>query len=160
MPISAPKPYWAPSASRVLAFQKTLEESTSRRNRSAVARLPVTIASLWALPYCAEGKALRHAAALKATEGFTCAGSADWRVPTREELFSLTDATRFNPAIDPEFFPDTKSDWHWSSTPYANNPADYAWGVYFNYGHTDIYLRVSYGFVRAVRSVAPAAPGQ
>ena len=47
-----------------------------------------------------------------------------------------------------------------SSTPYADNPADYAWGVNFNNGNTNINNRNNTGFVRAVRSVSPAAPGQ
>src|SRR5579859_577129 len=47
-----------------------------------------------------------------------------------------------------------------SSTPYANNPADYAWGVNFNNGNTNINNRDNNGFVRAVRSVVPASPGE
>ncbi len=47
-----------------------------------------------------------------------------------------------------------------SSTPYADNPADYAWGVNFNNGNTNINNRNNTGFVRAVRSVSPAAPGE
>jgi RNA-directed DNA polymerase len=47
-----------------------------------------------------------------------------------------------------------------SSTPNAENPADYAWGVNFNNGNTNITNRNNTGFVRAVRSVAPAAPGE
>jgi hypothetical protein len=87
--------------------------------------------------------------------------TGDWRLPTEQELLSLVDRERYNPAINPELFPGTKSAFYWSSTPYAFNPADDAWGVDFNDGYTLAYHRSSNnGFVRAVRSVAPASPGQ
>lgn len=38
-----------------------------------------------------------------------------WRMPTRKELESLVDTSRYNPAIDTEKYPDTKSDWYWTS---------------------------------------------
>jgi len=47
-----------------------------------------------------------------------------------------------------------------SSTPDAENPDDYAWGVNFNNGNTNINNSDNNGFVRAVRSVSPASPGE
>jgi hypothetical protein len=61
----------------------------------------------------------------------------DWRLPTIQELLSLVDYTRSEPAIDTTFFRDVPKDdcwWFWSSTPDASAPADYAWVVYFSYG--------------------------
>jgi|SRR5579859_5841404 len=84
----------------------------------------------------------------------------DWRLPTEEELLTLVDRKRYSPAINIELFPNTASEFYWSSTPYAYGPADYAWGVYFDDGDTGIDGRDSGGFVRAVRSVVPASPGQ
>src|SRR4029077_4192535 len=51
MPISAPRPYSKPSAKRVEALTKTELESTSRRNRRALASSSVTIASVCCDPY-------------------------------------------------------------------------------------------------------------
>jgi hypothetical protein len=74
-----------------------------------------------------------------------------WRLPTIKELFSLADHTRSSPAIDVEVFPDTESDWYWSSTPTAWNDAA-VWVVDFNYGCVLSLRRGSSACVRAVRA--------
>jgi hypothetical protein len=79
-------------------------------------------------------------------------GHTDWRLPTREELQSLVDYNRYNPAIDPELFPETPANYFWSSSPDASDPG-YAWVVYFYHGYVHLYYRYSSAFVRAVRSV-------
>lgn len=90
-------------------------------------------------------------------KALTTAGHTDWRLPTIQELLSLVDYTRHDPAIDDALFPDTKSTYYWSSSPDASSPADYAWIVAFGDGHAYYYDRDHTAFVRAVRSVAPAS---
>lgn len=85
-------------------------------------------------------------------------GFSDWRLPTVEELFLLADRSRKEPAIDTELFPDTKSDWYWTSSPWAGSPASFAWIVYFYYGYAYYNHRGYRACVRPVRSLA--APGQ
>ena len=77
-----------------------------------------------------------------------------WRLPTRQELESLLDLSRYNPAIDTEVFPDTKSDDYWTDTPTAWNTAA-VWVVIFGYGAVGDGGRGNLACVRAVRS-APA----
>jgi len=100
----------------------------------------------------AEKKVTSHAKAEAAVKKMTAAGHKDWRLPTVEELFALADRIRMSPAIDTDYFPDCKSDWYWTATPYAGAPAECAWGVGFYYGGSAYcYYRDDYGFVRAVR---------
>ena len=42
-------------------------------------------------------------------------GFSDWRVPTIDELKTLVDDGRSDPSIDVHYFPNTVSDWFWSS---------------------------------------------
>ncbi len=70
---------------------------------------------------------------LKQAEEAVAALGEGWRLPTIKELFSLVDHTKTGPAIDTEKFPDTKSDWYWSSTPTTWNSSA-RWVVGFHNG--------------------------
>jgi hypothetical protein len=109
---------------------------------------------IWARTLIQHGspKRLDHAAASEAVKEL----GEGWRLPTRAELLTLVDDTRHDPAIDTEAFPDTPSDWFWTSTPAAWNPSSVAWFVYFDLGLAHAGLRGLDAFVRAVRSASPA----
>lgn len=85
------------------------------------------------------------------------AGHDDWRLPTDHELLALVDRSRHSPAIDTSFFPDTKSDWYWTSTVCAWG-SSHAWRVSFSLGGgCSSGSRGSYyALVRAVRSLTQA----
>ncbi len=91
-------------------------------------------------------------AAQKVPGKLSVAGFRDWRMPSVEELFCLADRARVSPAIDTAFFPDTKSDWYWTSTVYAPSPGDCAWSVGFGDGGSGWDDQNNEGFVRAVRA--------
>ena len=89
--------------------------------------------------------------ALAYCENLELFGYSDWRLPNRNELLSIVDYDRFNPAINTEFFLDIESTSYWSSTTNSESTS-YAWCVYFYYG------RVNYGdgkfcsyYMRAIR---------
>ncbi len=83
-----------------------------------------------------------------------CAGlnleGGGWRLPNMKELQTLVDESRFNPAIDVNFFPGTPSDSFWSSSPVAG-VASGAWIVNFYNGFTDLYDVSNTYRVRCVR---------
>ena len=107
-----------------------------------------------AVEYC--GPTFTEAATIAAD--LTLAGHSDWRVPTRKELVSLIDDSRHNPAIDVDYFPQTKSTWYWSASPCAWAPGSGAWIVDFGNGLVSNLVQNGTAFVRAVRSAS--VPGQ
>ena len=89
--------------------------------------------------------------ALEAAASNELNGASDWRLPNIKELASIVEEACYNPAINLELFPDTPSDWFWSSSPNAYSSYD-AWGVYFGYGGGNGTDRDYSEYVRLVRS--------
>jgi hypothetical protein len=77
-------------------------------------------------------------------------GANDWRLPTRKELLSILDNSRFDPAIDSHYFPNALSAHYWSSSPYSEKE-DFAWEVYFKYGEADTNKKNESNRARLVR---------
>jgi hypothetical protein len=71
-----------------------------------------------------------------------------WRLPTRNELLTLVDDTKYNPACSA--FPDCPSEYFWTSTPWAGS-SSLAWFVDFTYGDANGNGVSSSGRVRCVR---------
>ena len=97
--------------------------------------------------------------AVKYCENLTFAGFEDWRLPTLNELLSITDDTRFEPAINESFKniayeTNVKGekiyDRYWSSTKYADDPF-HAWLVSFRFGDAYRSGASNRRFVRCVR---------
>ena len=97
-----------------------------------------------------EAGAMSWEAALTHCENSQWAGYDDWRLPNRNELQSIVDYTRSNPAINRTVFPGAMSSNYWSSTPDASNTG-YAWRVNFSNGDVDHYHKSNNLYVRAVR---------
>ena len=72
----------------------------------------------------------------------------NWRIPAYEELLTLRDSLRFNPAINTDYFPETSRWFYWSSTSYVEDMYNYS---AFHVGFMGMlsYLRINpYGYKR------------
>ena len=79
--------------------------------------------------------------ALAYAEEAGTAGYYDWRLPNQNELKTLKDFTRYDPAA---------AGWYWSSTTWAPDTS-FAWGANLNSGADNGNRKGSYDYVRAVR---------
>lgn len=89
--------------------------------------------------------------ALEYSENLALAGYSDWRLPDIRELESIVDDTRYDPAIDTNYFLSAKSSYYWSGSSYACY-SDLAWHVYFYYGRVSASSKTYRYYVRCVRS--------
>lgn len=73
------------------------------------------------------------------------------RLPEIQELQTIVDYSNYKPAINTEFFPDTKiDDWYWTGTTVARWSVS-AWVVPFNHGYVYNYGKDGGFHVRPVR---------
>jgi hypothetical protein len=90
------------------------------------------------------------AQAMEASAAVTLFGKSDWRAPTIQELLSIVDYERYDPAVDTEYFKGPFG-YTWSST-VAKAPSGYAWFVYLGDGYSYRYNQTYDYHVRAVRA--------
>ena len=119
----------------------------------------VTDASTGLMWQKAEPGSMYWESAITYCESLSLAGYNDWRLPSRNELQSLVDYSKFDPAINTTFFPNTVfTSRYWSSTTVAADTTR-AWRVYFGNGYVTNYNKLYDYYVRAVRSVQSVPSG-
>lgn len=94
---------------------------------------------------------MKFDAAEKACAGLKYAGKDGWRLPTVEELRSIVDYSRYNPAWDTNVFGGKFDDWYWTSTLCAWDSGA-AWCVDSQNGFVGITTKLYTKYVRPVRS--------
>lgn len=82
-------------------------------------------------------------------------GQTDWRMPSRDELGSISDPRKQDgkPTINMRIFPHTQLDEYWSGNDYQFQ-YDSAWRWNFRFGHDRVDWKATPGFIRLVRGEA------
>ena len=88
--------------------------------------------------------------ALSYCNDLSLGGQSDWRLPNVEELISIVDYTKYDPAIDTIYFLNTYASFYWSSTTNAKDTY-LAWYVYFYDGYINYHRKSNNNYVRCVR---------
>ncbi len=87
--------------------------------------------------------------ALSYCESLTYAGYSDWRLPNKNELASLVNYEKYDPASDFQGMPNNS---FWSSSTLVKDTS-YAWEAYFSNGSVNVSNKTSSYHVRCVRNV-------
>ncbi|HEO98082.1 MAG TPA: DUF1566 domain-containing protein [Epsilonproteobacteria bacterium] len=87
--------------------------------------------------------------AIEYCEALSLGGYSDWRLPNLNELKSIVDRSKYDPAIK-EGFVNTSSGNYWSSTT-GEYDRGYAWIVNFRNGRVNDNGKGSSSYVRCVR---------
>jgi len=100
----------------------------------------------------AVGSTMTWESAITHCETLSLGGHSDWRLPNINELKSIVDLSKVNPAIVNGFANTSPSfsNNYWSSTSYENNRKA-AWYVYFYTGTVDGDYKSESVYVRCVR---------
>ena len=77
-------------------------------------------------------------------------GCNDWRLPNKDELRSIVDYSRSNPAVDEWYFPNCQVAFYWCSITYEMQRY-FGWGIFFGLGSGIAYGKSNLHHVRAVR---------
>ncbi len=82
-------------------------------------------------------------------------GYSDWRMPSRDELMSISDPTKAKhpPTANLEYFPFMQADEYWTGFDYGTQYQS-AWAWNFLYGHDRVDWKASPKYVRLVRGSA------
>jgi hypothetical protein len=77
-------------------------------------------------------------------------GHEDWRLPSVDELGSILDRGKYNPAVDTDKFHNVASSYYWSSTTDVRNSRN-AWFVSLGYSFQSFFSKNHSTYVRCVR---------
>jgi len=127
-----------------------LHASFSRDSSGVVADSTTGLA--WQDAYSDSGDTIKRATwqdALVYCEELSLGGESDWRLPNKNELFSIIDMSKYDSAIS-SVFTNVTSNFYWSSTSLAYDSSN-AWVVHFGLGHVYRSSKTYECYVRCVR---------
>jgi hypothetical protein len=118
-----------------------------------VAVLQTATGLIWTAAPLNGAQEMNHAEAIKSASDLDLLGKNDWRLSTIQELLSIIDYERWNPAVDPAHFKGPYG-WTWTSTLVKGEgaPSGYARSVYLLNGSSFWFYRDSLILALAVRA--------
>jgi hypothetical protein len=108
----------------------------------------------WQNDYSDNGGNIKEAKwtdAIDYCEALSLGGHDDWRLPNFNELYSIADRSKRNPAIDTTVFENAVSDHYWSSSTVVGGENG-AWDVGFYFGVGNLSYKSHSLYVRCVRA--------
>ena len=132
-----------------IKIDKSIKPSNFYRDNSKQVVIDTKRDLMWQDDWSVTTTKLSWQDAIRHCRNLTFAGYSDWRLPSEDELLSITDDSRYKPAIKKEF--KYVNGWYyWSSTPDVSD-SKYAWSVNFNGGYDDNDDKTHGNYVRCVR---------
>jgi len=126
-------------ASKLARWQRSGEVVTDRR-----------LSLMWQDNSAAKSTKKKWKSAKNYCKNLSFRGYSDWRLPSYDELLTIVDYDRHDPAIMPSFKNVSTSGLYWSSSVYVSS-TKYAWVVSFRHGHTNYRGKAYEFYVRCVR---------
>ena len=123
---------------------------------------------LWAFDFSDNGNTISHGStelmwqkedddiekdwgsALSYCEDLNLGGYSDWRLPDVNELQTIIEYGKYQPAIDSNYFPGTNSSYYWSSTTHTRLRSQASF-IDFGYGYLQEFHKTSSFLVRCTR---------
>jgi len=122
----------------------------SRWQRSGEVVTDTKLGLMWQDNSAAKSTKKKWKSAKSYCKNLSLGGYSDWRLPSYDELLTIVDYERYDPAIMPSFRNDSTSGYYWSSSVYVSNTKN-AWYVYFKLGRTYYGSLANEVYVRCVR---------
>jgi len=143
---------WEPTQSYKRVLRQKDIPKLQRWKRSGSVVKDTKLGLMWQDNYSAKTTEKTWSRAKKYCRNLSLAGYSDWRLPSYNELLSIVDYDRYEPAIMPSFKNVTSKyfNYFWSSSE-AVSGAKYAWEVDFSGGGTLSLSKSDEYFVRCVR---------
>ncbi|MBA1438750.1 MAG: DUF1566 domain-containing protein [Epsilonproteobacteria bacterium] len=133
----------------LIGFSLLLEADLLRDDTKEVV-LDTTTNLMWQDNNETNSTTMNWSDAINYCESLTLGGYSDWHLPNLNELYSLPNRAKYNPAMDMGF-KYLAASVYWSATTDASDTG-FAWYVYFDLGHAHWYHKSNFHYVRCVRA--------
>jgi hypothetical protein len=138
-----------PTKEYALKLKELDRPKLARWKRSGEVVTDTKLGLMWQDNSAAKSTKKKWKSAKNYCKNLSMGGHSDWRSPNYDELLTIVDYDRYDPAIMPSF-KNVASSYYWSSSVYGN--AEYLWFVRFKDGHTNYEDEMNEHYIRCLRA--------